>query len=38
MFRTRQRDVEDTLAQLVHDESQEVAATAMQLVEAHKLW
>ena len=38
LFRTRQRDVEDTLAQLVHDESQEVAATAIQLVEARKLW
>ena len=38
LFRTRQRDVEDTLAQLVYDESQEVAATAIQLVEARKLW
>ena len=38
MFRTRQRDVEDTLAQLVHDESQEVAATAIQLVESRRLW
>ncbi len=38
MFRTRQRDVEDTLAQLVHDESQEIAATAIQLVEARQLW
>ena len=38
LFRTRQRDVEDTLAQLVHDESQEVAATAIQVVESHKLW
>ena len=38
MFRTRQRDVTDTLAQLVHDESQEVAATAIQLVEARQLW
>ncbi len=38
MFRTRQRDVEDTLAQLVHDDSQEVAATAIQLVEAKQLW
>ena len=38
IFRTRQRDVEDTLAQLVHDENQEVAATAIQLVETRKLW
>jgi ATP:ADP antiporter, AAA family len=38
LFRTRQRDVEDTLAQLIHDESQEVAATAIQVVEARKLW
>ncbi|MCC6990049.1 MAG: HEAT repeat domain-containing protein, partial [Acidobacteria bacterium] len=38
MFRTRQRDVEDTLAQLVHDESQEIAATAIQLVETRKFW
>ena len=33
LFRTRQRDVEDTLAQLIHDDSQEVAATAIQLVD-----
>ena len=38
LFRTRQRDVEDTLAQLIHDENQEVAATAIQVVEARKLW
>jgi CRP-like cAMP-binding protein len=38
LFRTRQRDVEDTLAQLIHDESQEVAATAIQLVEAQQRW
>ncbi|MGD9904715.1 MAG: Npt1/Npt2 family nucleotide transporter, partial [Vicinamibacterales bacterium] len=38
LFRTRQRDVEDTLAQLVHDENQEVAATAIQLVESRRLW
>jgi AAA family ATP:ADP antiporter len=38
IFRTRQRDVEDTLAQLVHDENQEVAATAIQLVESRKQW
>ena len=38
MFRTRQRDVEDTLAQLVHDDSQEIAATAIQFVESRKLW
>ncbi len=38
LFRTRARDVEDTLAQLIHDESQEVAATAIQLVEAQQRW
>jgi ATP/ADP translocase/HEAT repeat protein/CRP-like cAMP-binding protein len=38
LFRTRQRDVEDTLAQLIHDESQEIAATAIQLVERKQLW
>jgi ATP:ADP antiporter, AAA family len=38
LFRTRGRDVEDSLAQLVHDESQEVSATAIQLVEARGLW
>ena len=38
MFRTRERDVTDTLAQLVHDESQEVAATAIQVVESRQLW
>jgi AAA family ATP:ADP antiporter len=38
IFRTRQRDVEDTLAQLIHDENQEVAATAIQLVESRKQW
>lgn len=38
LFRTRPRDVEDSLAQLIHDESQEVSATAVQLVERHQLW
>ncbi len=38
LFRTRQRDVEDTLAQLIHDDSQEVAATAIQLVESQQRW
>lgn len=38
MFRTRGRDVEDSLAQLIHDESQEVAATAIQLVESLGRW
>jgi CRP-like cAMP-binding protein len=38
LFRTRQRDVEDTLAQLIHDESQEVAATAIQVVESRRMW
>ncbi len=38
MFKTRGRDVEDTLAQLVHDEDQEIAACAIQLVEQRQLW
>jgi len=38
VFNTRTRDVEDTLAQLVHDEDQTIAAAAIQLVERHALW
>ncbi|MGE3274227.1 MAG: Npt1/Npt2 family nucleotide transporter [Vicinamibacterales bacterium] len=37
-YRTRVRDVEDTLAQLVHDQDQVVAASAIHLVEALGLW
>jgi ATP/ADP translocase/HEAT repeat protein/CRP-like cAMP-binding protein len=38
MFKTRTRDVEDTLAQLVHDDDQVIAAAAIQLVEQRQLW
>ncbi len=38
IFRTRPRDVEDTLAQLVHDEDQVIAAAAIHLVERHGMW
>jgi ATP:ADP antiporter, AAA family len=38
IFKTRVRDVEDTVAQLVHDEDQVLAAAAIQLVEQRQLW
>ena len=38
LYRTRTRDVEDTLAQLLHDEQQAIAAAAIHLVESRKLW
>ncbi len=38
IFKTRQRDVEDTLAQLVHDDDQVIAAAAIQLVEQRQMW
>ncbi len=38
IYRTRARDVEDTLAQLLHDEQQSIAAAAIHLVESRKLW
>jgi HEAT repeat protein/CRP-like cAMP-binding protein len=38
MFKTRVRDVEDTVAQLVHDEDQVIAAAAIQLVEHREMW
>jgi ATP:ADP antiporter, AAA family len=38
MYRTRLRDVEDTIAQLLHDDQQAVAAAAIHLVEARKMW
>ena len=37
-YRTRTRDVEDTLAQLLHDDDQSTAAAAILLVEAKGLW
>jgi AAA family ATP:ADP antiporter len=38
LFRTRRRDPDDTLAQLVHDEDQNVAAAAIQLVAERGIW
>jgi AAA family ATP:ADP antiporter len=38
VFKTRVRDVEDTVAQLVHDDDQVIAAAAIQLVEHREMW
>lgn len=38
IFKTRVRDVEDTLAQLVHDDEEVIAAAAIQAVERRELW
>lgn len=38
LFKTRVRDVEDTLAQLIHDDEQVIAASAIQVVERRQLW
>ena len=38
LYNTRRRDIEDTLAQLVHDENQVVAAAAIHVVEERRLW
>ena len=38
MYKTRTRDVEDTVAQLLHDDDQSVASAAIHLVEAQKMW
>ena len=38
MYRTRTRDVEDTLAQLLHDEDQSIASAAVLMVEEKGLW
>jgi AAA family ATP:ADP antiporter len=38
IYRTRTRDVEDTLAQLLHDEDQSIASAAVLLVEEQRLW
>ena len=38
IFKTRVRDVEDTVAQLVHDDDQIIAAAAIQLVEQRQMW
>ena len=37
-YRTRTRDVEDTLAQLLHDEDQSLASAAVLLLEEKGLW
>jgi len=38
LYRTRVRDVEDTVAQLLHDEDESIAAAAVLLVEERGLW
>ena len=38
IYRTRPRDVEDTVAQLLHDEDQSIASAAVLLVEERGLW
>ena len=38
IFKTRGRDVEDTVAQLIHDDDQAIAAAAIQLVEKREMW
>ena len=38
IYRTRMRDVEDTIAQLLHDEDQSIASAAILLVEEKGLW
>jgi AAA family ATP:ADP antiporter len=38
IYRTRARDVEDTVAQLLHDEDQSIASAAVLLVEERGLW
>ena len=38
VYKTRPRDVEDTIAQLLHDEDQSIASAAVLLVEEKGLW
>jgi CRP-like cAMP-binding protein len=38
IYGTRVRDVEDTLAQLMHDEDETIASSAILLIEANRLW
>ncbi|MDH4067236.1 MAG: cyclic nucleotide-binding domain-containing protein, partial [Acidobacteriota bacterium] len=38
IYKTRGRDLEDTIAQLVHDDNQVVAAAAVMVVEERGLW
>jgi ATP/ADP translocase/CRP-like cAMP-binding protein/HEAT repeat protein len=38
LYKTRVRDVEDTVVQLVHDEDQVIAAAAIHFVEEQQMW
>ena len=38
LYRTRLRDVEDTVAQLLHDDDESIAAAAVLMVEARAMW
>ena len=38
IFGTRVRDVEDTVAQLMHDGDETIASAAIMLIEANKMW
>jgi ATP/ADP translocase/HEAT repeat protein/CRP-like cAMP-binding protein len=38
LFKTRVRDVEDTLAQLVHDEQATISAAAIHVIERQEIW
>ena len=38
LYRTRTRDVDDTVAQLLHDEDQSIASAAILLVEERGMW
>jgi AAA family ATP:ADP antiporter len=38
LFKTRVRDVEDTLAQLIHDDEEVIAAAAIQIVGQRSMW
>jgi ATP/ADP translocase/CRP-like cAMP-binding protein/HEAT repeat protein len=38
LYKTRPRDIEDTLAQLIHDENQVISAAAIAVVEERRLW
>ena len=38
IYKTRVRDLEDTIAQLIHDDNQVVASAAILLVEERRLW
>src|SRR5688572_8501317 len=38
IYGTRVRDIEDTLAQLMHDEDETIASSAILLIEANRVW